>query len=138
MTVLSGMRVVEGSAFVAVPLAGMTLAKTGAEVMRFDRLGGGLDAGRWPLAPNGQSLFRAGMDKVKKLVAVDMKHRRGASSSRVLSQCRVRMDFDALKKHRDDLVPVKLTGDRHGRLQVDYTVNPASGIPRGRKAAPNP
>ena len=30
-TILSGMRVVEGSAFVAVPLAGMTLAQMGAE-----------------------------------------------------------------------------------------------------------
>ncbi|WP_420588020.1 CoA transferase [Marivita sp.] len=67
MSVLKGMRVVEGSAFVAVPLAGMTLAQMGAEVIRFDRLGGGLDAGRWPLAPNGQSLFWAGMNKGKKV-----------------------------------------------------------------------
>ena len=42
--ILNGMRVVEGSAFVAVPLAGMTLAQMGAEVIRFDRLQGGLDA----------------------------------------------------------------------------------------------
>jgi 2-methylfumaryl-CoA isomerase len=35
--ILAGMRVVEGSAFVAVPLAGMTLAQMGAEVIRFDR-----------------------------------------------------------------------------------------------------
>ena len=46
---LKGMRIVEGSAFVAVPLAGMTLAQMGAEVIRFDRIGGGLDAGRLPL-----------------------------------------------------------------------------------------
>jgi 2-methylfumaryl-CoA isomerase len=45
MGILSGMRVVEGSAFVAVPLAGMTLAQMGADVIRFDRLEGGLDAG---------------------------------------------------------------------------------------------
>ncbi|SLN64181.1 formyl-coenzyme A transferase [Roseovarius gaetbuli] len=37
--ILKGMRVVEGSAFVAVPLAGMTLAQMGAEVIRFDRIG---------------------------------------------------------------------------------------------------
>jgi len=65
--ILNGMRVVEGSAFVAVPLAGMTLAQMGAEVIRFDRLQGGLDAGRWPLAPNGQSLFWDGMNKGKKI-----------------------------------------------------------------------
>lgn len=51
--ILKGMRVVEGSAFVAVPLAGMQLAQMGAEVIRFDRIEGGLDAGRWPLAPWG-------------------------------------------------------------------------------------
>ena len=45
--ILSGMRVVEGSAFVAVPLAGMTLAQMGADVIRFDRIEGGLDSGRW-------------------------------------------------------------------------------------------
>ncbi len=47
--ILEGMRVVEGSAFVAVPLAGMTLAQMGADVIRFDRLRGGLDATRWPV-----------------------------------------------------------------------------------------
>ncbi|MFN5271497.1 MAG: CoA transferase, partial [Hyphomonadaceae bacterium] len=46
--ILDGMRVVEGSAFVAAPLAGMTLAQMGADVIRFDRLQGGLDAERWP------------------------------------------------------------------------------------------
>lgn len=60
MGILKGMRVVEGSAFVAIPLAGMTLAQMGAEVIRFDRIEGGLDAGRWPVAGNGQSLFWAG------------------------------------------------------------------------------
>ena len=34
--VLSGMRVVEGSAFVACPSGGMTLAQHGADVIRFD------------------------------------------------------------------------------------------------------
>jgi len=71
------MRVVEGSAFVAVPLAGMTLAQMGADVIRFDRIGGGLDAGRWPLAPSGQSLFWAGMNKGKRSIAVDMKSPEG-------------------------------------------------------------
>ncbi|MGA1234633.1 MAG: CoA transferase, partial [Lutimaribacter sp.] len=74
---LKGMRIVEGSAFVAVPLAGMTLAQMGAEVIRFDRIGGGLDAGRLPLAPSGQSLFWAGLNKGKKSIAVDMKSPEG-------------------------------------------------------------
>ncbi|MGR3493504.1 MAG: CoA transferase, partial [Shimia sp.] len=71
--ILNGLRVVEGSAFVAVPLAGMTLAQMGAEVIRFDRIEGGLDAGRWPVTPSGRSLFWAGLNKGKKSVAVDMR-----------------------------------------------------------------
>ncbi len=38
--ILNGMRVVEGSAFVAVPLAGMNLAQMGADVIRFDHIEG--------------------------------------------------------------------------------------------------
>lgn len=143
MTVLSGMRVVEGSAFVAVPLAGMTLAQMGAEVIRFDRIGGGLDAGRWPLAPNGQSLFWSGMNKGKKSIAIDMKSEEGRElitqiitapgpdAGLFLTNLRVRgwMDYETLSQHRQDLIMVTLTGDRQGRPQVDYTVNPALGIP---------
>ena len=44
--ILDGMRVVEGSAFVAAPLGGMTLAQLGADVIRFDPIGGGLDYDR--------------------------------------------------------------------------------------------
>ena len=71
--ILTGMRVVEGSTFVAVPLAGMTLAQMGVEVIRFDRIEGGLDANRWPVAPSGASHFGAGLNKGKKSVAVNMK-----------------------------------------------------------------
>ena len=140
---LKGLRVVEGSAFVAVPLAGMTLAQMGAEVIRFDRLEGGLDAGRWPLAPSGRSLFWDGLNKGKKSVAVNMKTPEGQElvtrlitapgddAGLFLTNLRVRgwMDYETLSQHRPDLVMVTLTGDRHGRPQVDYTVNPALGIP---------
>ena len=40
---LADLRVIEGSAFVAAPLGGMTLAQLGADVIRFDQIGGGLD-----------------------------------------------------------------------------------------------
>jgi hypothetical protein len=62
--ILKGLRVVEGSAFVAAPLGGMTLAQLGAEVIRFDPIGGGLDYRRWPLTRDGQhSLFWAGSEQ---------------------------------------------------------------------------
>lgn len=141
--ILNGLRVVEGSAFVAVPLAGMTLAQMGADVIRFDRLQGGLDAGRWPLAPSGRSLFWAGLNKGKRSIAVDMSHPEGRElitrtitapgedAGLFLTNLRVRgwMDYETLSQHREDLIMVTLLGDRHGKPQVDYTVNPALGIP---------
>jgi len=143
MGILSGMRVVEGSAFVAIPLAGMTLAQMGAEVIRFDRLEGGLDAGRWPVAANGQSLFWAGLNKGKKSVAVNLQTDAGRDlvtqivtapgpdAGLFLTNLRVRgwMDYPTLSAIRPDLIMVTLLGDRHGRPQVDYTVNPAVGFP---------
>ena len=73
------MRVVEGSAFVAAPLGGMTLAQIGADVIRFDQIGGGLDYGRWPLAEDGQSLFWAGMNKGKRSIQLDLRREEGRS-----------------------------------------------------------
>jgi 2-methylfumaryl-CoA isomerase len=69
--ILDGLRVVEGSAYVAAPLGGMTLAQLGADVIRFDQIGGGLDFERWPLAPDGQSLFWAGLNKGKRSIQLD-------------------------------------------------------------------
>ena len=46
---LAGVRIIEISSFVAVPLAGMTLAQLGAEVIRVDPVGGAADYHRWPV-----------------------------------------------------------------------------------------
>lgn len=141
--ILHGMRVVEGSAFVAVPLAGMTLAQMGAQVIRFDRVEGGLDAARWPVTRDGRSLFWAGLNKGKKSVAVDMRSPAGRElitriitapgpdAGLFLTNLRVKgwLDHPTLSAHRPDLVMVTLTGDRHGRPAVDYTVNPSVGFP---------
>ena len=75
--ILSGLRIVEGSAFVAAPLGGMTLAQLGADVIRFDPIGGGLDAHRWPVTADGTSLFWAGLNKGKRSIAVDIRSPRG-------------------------------------------------------------
>ncbi len=142
--ILQGMRVVEGSAFVAIPLAGMTLAQMGADVIRFDRLQGGLDAKRWPVTKDGKSLFWAGLNKGKRSIAIDLKSPRGREivteiicapgedAGLFLTNLNVRgwMDYQTLSKQRKDLVMVTLLGDRHGRPAVDYTVNPAVGFPQ--------
>jgi len=141
--ILSGMRVVEGSAFVAAPLGGMTLAQLGAEVIRFDPIGGGLDYGRWPLANNGQSLFWAGLNKGKKSIAIDINKPEGRDivaemicapgddAGLFLTNFPARgwLSYDTLKTRRADLVYVNITGDRHGGSEVDYTVNPRIGFP---------
>ena len=137
--ILSGLRVVEGSAFVAAPLAGMTLAQMGADVIRFDRIRGGLDHNRWPVTKDNRSLFWAGLNKGKRSLAVDMATPRGQEIVRrvicapgpdagvFITNLRVRgwMDYDDLKKHREDLIMISLLGDRNGGPAVDYTVNPA-------------
>ena len=46
--ILDGLRIVEAAAFVAAPMAGVTLAQMGADVIRIDPIGGGLDYHRWP------------------------------------------------------------------------------------------
>jgi 2-methylfumaryl-CoA isomerase len=141
--ILDGLRVVEGSAFVAAPLGGMTLAQLGADVIRFDQIGGGLDHGRWPLAANGQSLFWAGLNKGKRSIQLDLRSGEGRELATALITApgngaglfltnfpaRGWLAYDVLRGRRQDLVMVALTGNPDGTSEVDYTVNPATGFP---------
>jgi 2-methylfumaryl-CoA isomerase len=137
--ILDGLTVVEGSAFVAAPLGGMTLAQLGADVIRFDDLGGGLDHTRWPLAADGQSLFWAGMNKGKRSLSVDLRSPAGRELvSRLIAEtgafltnfpARGWLAYETLKARREDLIMVHLKGNRDGTSEVDYTVNPATGFP---------
>jgi len=141
--ILEGLRVVEGTAFVAAPLAGMTLAQMGAEVIRFDRIRGGLDYHRWPVTHDNKSLFWAGLNKGKRSIAVDVSTPRGQDivtrlicapgpgNGIFLTNLRVRgwMDYEHLKQHREDLIMLTVLGTRDGGPAVDYTVNPGVGFP---------
>jgi 2-methylfumaryl-CoA isomerase len=139
---LEGLRVVEGSAFVAAPLGGMTLAQLGADVIRFDAIGGGIDYHRWPCTPNGQSLFWASMNKGKRSIAVDV---RSPEGQELVTELITSPDPDggiflsnfpeagwlsdaALRARRDDLIYVNILGNPDGSTAVDYTVNPSSGF----------
>jgi 2-methylfumaryl-CoA isomerase len=140
---LQGLRVVEGTAFVAAPLAGMTLAQMGADVIRFDRIKGGLDHHRWPVTKEGRSLFWAGMNKGKRSIALDLGRPEGRELAAALIcapgpdagiyltnlRSRGELDYPALKARRDDLIMVSVLGTRAGGPAVDYTVNPAVGFP---------
>ena len=140
--ILAGMRVVEGSAFVAAPLGGMTLAQLGADVIRFDPIGGGLDAHRWPVTAEGQSLFWTGLNKGKRSIAVDMRSPQGKELLTTLITAPGDdagmfltnfpaagwLDYAALAARRPDLIMVNIVGNPDGSSAVDYTINPATGF----------
>ena len=71
------LRVIESSAFIAAPLAGLTLAQFGADVIRVEMIGGGIDYGRLPLMPSGRSLYWTGLNKGKRSIAVDLRRPEG-------------------------------------------------------------
>ena len=140
--VLEGLRVVEGSAFVAAPLGGMTLAQLGAEVIRFDAIGGGLDYQRWPVTEEGVSLFWAGLNKGKKSIQVDLRSEAGRE---IITQLITQpgpdngiflsnfpesswLSYERLRQERDDLIYVNIIGNPDASTAVDYTVNPSSGF----------
>ena len=140
--VLEGLRVVEGSAFVAAPLGGMTLAQLGAEVIRFDAIGGGLDYQRWPVTEEGVSLFWAGLNKGKKSIQVDLRSEAGRE---IITQFITQpgpdngiflsnfpesswLSYERLRQERDDLIYVNIIGNPDASTAVDYTVNPSSGF----------
>lgn len=136
---LEGLRIIEGTAFVAAPSGGMTLAQLGAEVIRFDQIGGGIDYKRWPLTDHGESLYWAGLNKNKKSIAVNL---RDDEAKEILSDlivdagtfltnfpARGWMGWDALSAKRPDLVMLAVTGNRDGSTALDYTVNAAVGYP---------
>ena len=75
--ILKGLRIVEGSAFVAAPLGGMTLAQMGADVIRFDLIGGGLDYKRWPVTADDTSIYWATMNKGKRSLAINLRDPEG-------------------------------------------------------------
>jgi len=141
--ILSGMRVVEASAFVAAPLGGMTLAQLGADVIRIDAIGGGLDYRRLPVTQDNESLFWAGLNKSKRSVAINFRSPEGSELAKQIITAPGKeagmlltnfppkgwLSFEDLAKIRPDLIQLTVQGDRHGGSAVDYTVNPSIGLP---------
>jgi 2-methylfumaryl-CoA isomerase len=143
-TLLDGLRVVEVSAFVAAPISGMTLAQLGAEVIRIDPIGGGADIRRAPLAPDGTSLYWAGLNKGKRSVALDLQSAEGRELAAALATKAGAgagilvtnlppvgwLNYETLRARRDDLIMLMLSGHANGSTAVDYTVNAAVGLPQ--------
>lgn len=136
---LTGLKVVEISAFIAAPLGGMSLAQLGADVIRIDPIGGNIDAHRWPISDDGTSIYWASLNKGKRSVTLDLKSEEGqkiatdliAEAGTLITNLPARgwLSFENLVKHREDLVMLRLGGWHDGSPAVDYTVNAASGFP---------
>lgn len=136
---LAGTRIVEISSFVAVPLAGMTLAQLGADVVRIDPAGGAADYRRWPLTESGESIYWAGLNKGKRSMEVDMRRPDGrrliqrlvAAAGVLITNGTGRQwySYEELSALRPDLIHLEVVGRGDGATGVDYTVNAATGFP---------
>jgi len=136
---LAGVRIVEISSFVAVPLAGMTLGQLGAEVVRVDPIGGAADYRRWPVTDDQTSIYWAGLNKGKRSVAADYRSpeaqdlvQRLIADSGVLITNVVGREwhsYESLARLRPDLIHVTVSGRADGGTGVDYTVNAGLGFP---------
>src|SRR5262249_3685392 len=130
------------------PLGGMTLAQMGAAVIRIDPIGGGIDFNRWPVTKEGASLYWAGMNKAKRSVALALDKPEGRELAQAIVTAPGPKDNPrgggmvlsnlpplpglhsaSLKAKRDDVILLRLIGNRDGSAAVDYTVNAASGFP---------
>ena len=140
---LEGLRIIEGASFIAGPSCGLHLNQLGAEVIRFDQIGGGPDFGRWPLAPNGASLYWEGLNKGKKSIALDLASSAGRELAVALITApgpdaglfvtnypvRGFLSHDRLAAQRADLISCRVMGWANGDNALDYTVNAALGVP---------
>ncbi len=141
--IIEGMRVIEASAFIAAPFGGMTLAQMGADVIRIDPIGGGLDINRWPVTRDGASLYWAGLNKGKRSVTIDLRSPEGRELAQALATApgpqagilltnlptRGWLDPASLRARRSDLIMASVIGNRDGTAALDYTVNVAVGFP---------
>lgn len=140
---LSGLRIIEGASFIAAPLCGLTFAQLGAEVIRFDQIGGGLDYGRWPVTAAGVSLYWEGLNKGKKSVALDLSRPQGRELAAAIVTAPGDnaglfitnypsggfLAHERLLAKRADLITLRVTGSSDGSSALDYTINSATGYP---------
>lgn len=127
----------------------MHLALLGADVIRFDPLGGSIDYGRWPLAPGGASLYWTSLNKGKRSIQVDVRSDEGREIIQGLVAApgddggmfltnfpaRGWLSYESMREKRSDVIMVAITGNPDGSTAVDYTVNAAVGYPSVTGAA---
>ncbi|RVU38605.1 hypothetical protein EOI86_04820 [Hwanghaeella grinnelliae] len=99
---IAGLRIVEVSAFVAAPFAPLTLSQLGADVIRIDPEGGGIDYRRRPLSDDQTSLYWAGLNKGKRSVALDLRSADGQE----------KVDQPGIGKHLSAGSPINFVGEK--------------------------
>src|SRR5258708_6365726 len=129
----------------------MTLAQLGADVIRFDQIGGGLDYQRWPVTKDGKSLYWPGLNKGKRSIAVDLRNPRaqellsalitkpGPDAGVFLTNLPARgwCGYEALQAQRADLIMVLIQGPYAPAPPVHSTV-PSATAPPSLTRAPRP
>lgn len=136
---LTGVSIIESSAFVPAPLAGMALAQFGADVIRVDAIGGGIDYRRAPLArDHGRSLFWTSLNAGKRSLAIDF---RKPEARELLQEMVIRtgnlltnrasswLSHDELVKRRKDLISCTIEGNPDGSSAMECTLQSATGLP---------
>jgi 2-methylfumaryl-CoA isomerase len=148
---LNGLRVVECASFIAAPSCALHLRQLGADVIRIDPIGGGMDFNRWPVTQQGHSLYWEGLQKGKRSVAIDLGRPEGRQLAIDLITATGRdagvfvtnypqkgfLGHAALASVRADLITVRVLGWRDGGAAMDYTVNASVGLPYMTGAAAN-
>ncbi len=138
-SLLPDLSLVEVSSFVASPTAGLYCAQMGADVVRVDNIGGGLDYHRYMLTREGRSLSWENLNRGKRSVALDLRGGEGRELCVELARQTGTMltnlpeksflSHDAVAAGREDFVSLRIMGWHDGRQAMDFTVNAASGYP---------
>jgi crotonobetainyl-CoA:carnitine CoA-transferase CaiB-like acyl-CoA transferase len=135
-SLLTGVRVIDLTTSIAGPSGTMLLADMGAEVIKIERPAGGDDARSWgPPFLDGESLWFASVNRSKKSLALDFSEPVGLDLLyRLIRQAdivfvnlpprvarKLKVDADALRAVRPDLIYVSITGFGLSGERADWT-----------------
>ncbi|MFC2039336.1 CaiB/BaiF CoA transferase family protein [Chloroflexota bacterium] len=122
--VLEGIRVIDCTHFKAGPTCAQMLADMGAEVIRVERPGGGLDREMPPFTAEGQSFYLAYTCRNKKSITLNLEKQKGKELFRRLVQQtdiviesfgpvvnkKLGLDFESLKEVKENIIVVAISG----------------------------
>jgi crotonobetainyl-CoA:carnitine CoA-transferase CaiB-like acyl-CoA transferase len=144
---LEAIRVLDFSHFKAGPTCAQILADMGAEVIRVERPGGGVDRELPPFTPDGQSFYLAYTCRNKKGITLNLKEQKGKEILRKLikqtdvviesfgpvENKNLELDFQSLKGIKQDIIVVAISaygqnGPYAGRTGFDAIAQGMSGL----------